>query len=489
MNHCCPTAVAVTAPPEDRLETQQSLESLRRAGFEPYVCRRPGVWQNWIETLRELLTAHPHAQTLMVCQDDALYAADLREYLHETHWPASDCGMASLYTPSPYERFPRDGNWCRIISTDAIFLIGAVCCLFPRHVAEWMVASDLARTWRGVARPHGRIEPEEHKKAVDTFIGHALGELGLTAMYHRPSLVQHIGSVSTHGEGKLGGSRVAASFAGEDVPAVDAATGNPGGEPISVVIPACGSPDLTMQCLQHLARFAEVPFELVYVDNDSPPDVLPQVLDEAQRLQIPTQALRNEENLGFTAAVNQGIRLSRGRHVLVLNNDCFVGPGCLRSLLRAINIMPRTASAGPLTDDDGHQSLAKPNGKRWRMTGFGAPIQKLADLSFSGRHVSVIASVLAKPMLTCETMLAFFCTLLHKDAIAEVGLLDDAPEYEAGLGADDDWCRRALEAGWTHRLCYDAFASHIHSETFRRLGIDRQALQAVAMHKYRSEAT
>ena len=80
-----------------------------------------------------------------------------------------------------------------------------------------------------------------------------------------------------------------------------------------------------------------------------------------------------------------------------------------------------------------------------------------------------------------EGMVAFFCTLLHRDALKDCGPLDErTADFEAGLGADDEWCLRASRRGWGVLVALDAYAAHLGHQSFRRLEIDRDSLQAPA---------
>jgi hypothetical protein len=129
------------------------------------------------------------------------------------------------------------------------------------------------------------------------------------------------------------------------------------GDPIAVVIPACGSEDLTIRCLDHLSRFSGVPLVVYYVDNGSGDRTVQAVRESGAAMELELHVLQNRHNAGFTDAVNRGMRAAGNRHVLVLNNDCFVGPNCVERLWWAVERQPRCAASGPLSGDWGAHSL------------------------------------------------------------------------------------------------------------------------------------
>jgi len=80
-------------------------------------------------------------------------------------------------------------------------------------------------------------------------------------------------------------------------------------------------------------------------------------------------------------------------------------------------------------------------------------------------------------------MLAFFCTLIHKNVIKDIGFLDE--RLADGLVADDLYCINAKKRGWRIVCCYDAYCAHLHSETFRRLKLDRRGMHKQAMKTFK----
>lgn len=238
--------------------------------------------------------------------------------------------------------------------------------------------------------------------------------------------------------------------------------------PVAVVIPALGCEDLTVKCLAHVADFSGVPYVVYYVDNGSPLSALDEVVQAAEEHAVRLRILRNSENQGFTQAVNQGIEAAGDANVLVLNNDCFVGPNCIENLAYEMATREHVAAIGPVTCDRGGQSLRIPD-HRYQAGVGGDVLDILTD------PVETAARLLHRHNTVQREVLAFFCTLLNREALNRFGSLDD--RFPSGLAADDEWCLRVRGHGWRTLLSYGAYAAHLHRSTFERFEIDRDALQ------------
>jgi hypothetical protein len=102
---------------------------------------------------------------------------------------------------------------------------------------------------------------------------------------------------------------------------------------ISVVIPNWNGIHLLPTCLRslHAQRFKD--FEVIVSDDgstDDSPDLIARDYPEVRLLRSPA-------NRGFCQAANAGLRASRGRLVMLLNNDTEADPECLGELAAAMN--------------------------------------------------------------------------------------------------------------------------------------------------------
>jgi len=86
---------------------------------------------------------------------------------------------------------------------------------------------------------------------------------------------------------------------------------------------------LTVLSLESISKFADVPYELVVVDNGSA-DATAAMLERFKGANI----IHNQRNLGFGPACMQAAAVSSGRYLCFLNNDALITPGAVRAVLQ-----------------------------------------------------------------------------------------------------------------------------------------------------------
>lgn len=92
-------------------------------------------------------------------------------------------------------------------------------------------------------------------------------------------------------------------------------------------MPTLAADEALEECLRSLAQQTLQDFEVIVVDNSGRKLVQPR-----EGIQV----IYNETNVGFGAAVNQGIRASQAECVATLNDDAKAHPGWLAALVRVI---------------------------------------------------------------------------------------------------------------------------------------------------------
>lgn len=105
---------------------------------------------------------------------------------------------------------------------------------------------------------------------------------------------------------------------------------------VSVVIVNWNGGNALLECLEALALQTRPATEIVLVDNGSADASLERAVERFPDLVV----LRNDRNLGYGAAVNQGVRASVGDWIALLNNDAVVVPIWLEALTKGARSAP-----------------------------------------------------------------------------------------------------------------------------------------------------
>jgi len=101
---------------------------------------------------------------------------------------------------------------------------------------------------------------------------------------------------------------------------------------VSVVIVTWNSAPFLRHCLAALAAQTYRQIEVIHVDNASTDDSAAIVRGGARATHI-----INDTNRGFSAAVNQAVRVANGEFVLLLNPDAYLEPDYVSSLVAAMD--------------------------------------------------------------------------------------------------------------------------------------------------------
>ncbi|HVJ37791.1 MAG TPA: glycosyltransferase [Stenotrophomonas sp.] len=128
----------------------------------------------------------------------------------------------------------------------------------------------------------------------------------------------------------------ATAFAPFAVPSSDAPV-------VSIVIPVYDHLTHTLACLRALAAYPPtLACEIIVIDDAGQGDETPQLLPQVSGLRYHRRA----SNGGFIAACGDGIELSRGQYVVLLNNDTVPQPGWLDALIATFADHPRAGLVG-----------------------------------------------------------------------------------------------------------------------------------------------
>lgn len=216
------------------------------------------------------------------------------------------------------------------------------------------------------------------------------------------------------------------------------------GKKVSVIVPVYkGLPD-TKKCLESLMRSQNRTDFEVLVINDSSPEK--EVVDYLKQLPSSIRVHHNLQNLGFVKTVNSAMQMTEG-DVVLLNSDTEVSDHWLDRMLAHAMTQQKVATITPFSNNATICSL--PSIGEFRTNFLGLSTASISDTCFEqncGQSVEIPTGV-------------GFCMFIARKAWAELGEFN-AEVFGRGYGEENDFCQRAIKAGWKNLLATDVYVHH-----------------------------
>ena len=238
---------------------------------------------------------------------------------------------------------------------------------------------------------------------------------------------------------------------------------------LSIVIVNWNTREMLRNCLQSIpVHNDDYRVEVIVVDNASEDHSGAMVTADFPAVTL----IQNTENLGFAKATNQGLRVARGRYLLLLNSDTLVHGAVLGDSVRYMDERADVGMMGckVLNEDGSTQmtcsrfpSFANLLLQTLGLNRFRHPhwLQRYQMLDWDRndeREVEVISG----------------CYLLvRRETMERVGLLDESFFL---YGEETDWCRRCAEDGWKLMFAPVGCITHLGSGSSRQLNYRRDLM-------------
>lgn len=197
--------------------------------------------------------------------------------------------------------------------------------------------------------------------------------------------------------------------------------------PVSIVIPSYEAEAYLRACVASIDAFCEDDdVEIIIVDNASGEGVRTYL--DALAGEGRATVVRNERNLGFTHAVNQGLEMAATNNdAIIMNNDAIVTRGWLGALQAVLDDHPNAGLIVPTqTVPAGQRALMRHRPER--------DPHRECDINISAHHANVIDPLFAIAKGYMELAYApFFCTYIPRATLDEIGPLDveNGPHYRS----------------------------------------------------------
>ena len=216
---------------------------------------------------------------------------------------------------------------------------------------------------------------------------------------------------------------------------------------ISIIIPFYNQSENTLLTVHSILNHTRALVEIILIDNGSREEENRIVTESLKNFEIVT-IIKNATNLGFPKAINQGILLSKGKYIIIANNDIIVTDGAIERMLQVAEI-ENVGIVGSLTNK-----------------GSGLQIDPAAKYS-SLEEMNLYAATLKKKnnyKYLEYPRLAFIFVLIKQKVIETIGGLDE--RFSPGNYEDDDFCLRSFLSGFKAVIAFDVFIHHFGSKSF-----------------------
>lgn len=222
-----------------------------------------------------------------------------------------------------------------------------------------------------------------------------------------------------------------------------------------VIVPVYNAWQDVVTCVASVRRHTRPEtYRLVLIDDQSPdPRIAEYFAALAEERDASLILLRNPENLGFVGTVNRGMALHPDSDVVLLNSDAIVTAGWLEKLRRCAGSDPQIGTITPFSNNAEICSfplLCQDN-----------DLALLPDIELINQAMEH-AAVPSYPEIPTAVG---FCMFIRRRLMREIGLFD-AETFGLGYGEENDFCMRAIRAGYRNVLCDDTFVAHTGGRSF-----------------------
>ena len=222
--------------------------------------------------------------------------------------------------------------------------------------------------------------------------------------------------------------------------------------PVTIIIPIFNAFEDVGKCLESVLRHTPSPHEILLInDGSSDPRIeslLQGYVDNNPRVKI----IENTQNLGYTRTINIGCK-SCSTDVILLNSDTVVTPFWVDRLRASAHKKTEIGTVTPVSNNAGAFSVPEINRDNeipagYTLDSYAGLISKLAI-----RNLPEVATG------------SGFCLYIKRDVFDKVGFFDEV-HFPIGYGEENDFCLRALSAGFKNVIDDGVYIYHHRTASF-----------------------
>lgn len=213
---------------------------------------------------------------------------------------------------------------------------------------------------------------------------------------------------------------------------------------ISIVIPNYNGIKYLKDCIDSIKKQTYLEYEIIIIDNASSDDLYSWIKNDKSII-----FKRLDQNYGFSRAVNEGIHISKGEYVLLLNNDTVLESNFLEKIIEYMSLNKNIFAISSKMVQYNNPQLIDDVGDEYTILGWTLRVGDGKDISQYNFKREVFSACAG-------------AALYRKEVFAEIGYFDES--FFAYM-EDVDISYRARIYGYKNIYCPDAKVYHIGSAT------------------------
>ncbi|HNX58328.1 MAG TPA: glycosyltransferase, partial [Spirochaetota bacterium] len=223
--------------------------------------------------------------------------------------------------------------------------------------------------------------------------------------------------------------------------------------PVDVIIPIYNGYEYFDKLFGSIFASETSPRRYIIIDDASPDIRVMPYLNDLRNKHNNIVLVKNEINMGFVKTVNKGVSLTNS-HFVILNSDTEVPVNWLERLIFPIINNNSIASTTPFTN----------SGTICSFPDFLKNNKLYEDMSVS--QIDEYFSRIKIPAEVCEVPTGVgFCMGINRNVVGKIGFFDES-SFLNGYCEENDWCRRAVKAGYKNVIVPNLFVYHKHGGSF-----------------------
>ena len=114
-----------------------------------------------------------------------------------------------------------------------------------------------------------------------------------------------------------------------------------------IILPVCDQFEFTRNCVESIIENTDTPYRIIVINNGTNPNTKSYLEEVKNRIGDRMTIIKNDHNIGWVRALNQGIKISDAPFLCFQSDDTVVTKGWLRKMISILQDNPRIGIVNP----------------------------------------------------------------------------------------------------------------------------------------------